>query len=80
MRSTGHKPRTKKRIGSRIRCDYAEQGQAWDKTVDIKRDELSRWQKFLAEGRVIDRAFGYEEIIDSGPFNFALKNSGSALN
>lgn len=51
----------------------------WDKTVNIKREELSRWQKFLTEGRVIDRAFDYEEIIDSRAFSFALKNSGDAI-
>ncbi len=45
----------------------------WDKTVDIKRDELARWQKFLVEGNVIDQAFKYEEIIDSRAFDYASR-------
>lgn len=46
----------------------------WDKTVDIKEQELTRWQGFLVRGKVIDKIFGYDEIIDRRAFSYAMNN------
>ncbi|MBC8530895.1 ABC transporter substrate-binding protein [Gehongia tenuis] len=43
----------------------------WDATVDIKKDELDRWQGFLVQGRVIDRPLAYGELVDSGACRYA---------
>ena len=46
----------------------------WDATVDIKENELNRWQTFLAEGRVIDKSYRYEEIVDATAFRYASEH------
>lgn len=45
----------------------------WPETVRIQEAELSRWQKFLTAGGVIDGEIPYDEIVDPHPYEFATK-------
>lgn len=46
----------------------------WPETVRIQEKELSRWQRFLTAGNVIDEEIPYEEIVDSRPYEYARRN------
>ena len=55
--------------------DYLRMGM-WDPTVEIKKEPLARWEKFMAEGRVIPQPVPYEKVVDSRPFQYAAKRLG----
>ena len=56
--------------------EYKAQGM-WPETVRIQEEELSRWQKFLIAGGVIDGEIPYDEIVDSRPYEYASHQLGN---
>lgn len=46
----------------------------WSPQVEIDRECLGRWQKFLEQGNVIEKGIAYDRFVDERPYQYAIKN------
>lgn len=44
----------------------------WSPSVEITKEELTRWQSFLVDGDILDAPLSYEKIVKTAPFEYAL--------
>lgn len=44
----------------------------WSPSVEITKEELTRWQRFLVEGDILDAPLPYAKIVKTAPFEYAL--------
>ena len=71
-----HWPGLDPRIAQKTIDRYLAWGM-WPETVELQREELSRWEKMLAQqNHILDREIPYEQIVDPGPFAYAKSRLG----
>lgn len=48
----------------------------WTPTVEIEKQEMTRWQEFLVLGDVLDQPLEHEKVVDTRPFLYAKNKLG----